>query len=172
MKKLIFLILASILIAGCRTTKPIYVPIHDSSSVETNQTITNNPTWTDPESAIYQFAFECDSAYNVILKRYNELNTGLNSKVEIKEVIVYREDKREKNRLLVDISVLVDSLEVQNRTIERLRTEITKLEVPVPVEVPVKYTPKWKNYAVIGFFILIVLIVLYLYVRFKLKILK
>ena len=111
------------------------VPIHDSTSVISTEAITDAPTWTDPESLLYQFAFECDSAYKVILKKYNELNTGLNSKVTISEKIIYREDKSQANQLIVDISVLVDSIEVQNRTIERLRNENTHIEIPYPGEV-------------------------------------
>ena len=145
MKKLLFLI--PLVFFGCKAPKPIYVPIHDSTSVEATETITEHPTWTIPDSAYWRLAFECDSNFNVLLKQFDELNTGIGSNIQIKEVPVYREDKTKINQLQVDISVIIDSLEVQNRTIEKLRNEKKVVQVPYPVPGPeVKYIPqrfKW-----------------------------
>jgi hypothetical protein len=168
MKRLfVLLIMVLSILSGCRGPQVISVPLHDSTSVIATEAITDNPTWTDPESILYQFAFECDSAYNVILKKYNELNTGLKNDVKISEKIVYREDKSKVNRLTVDISVLVDSLQVQNRTIERLKNEKHYVEKLIPVDKPVPFTPKWKNVCMVGFFILLLINALLIYLRIK-----
>jgi len=157
---------------GCKGTEIITVPLHDSTSITETEIITEDPTWTDPESLLYRFAFECDSAYNVILKKYNELNTGIRNTVEIKEVVRYRADNTKVTRLELDISVLVDSIEVQNRTISRLRKEISTQDIAVPVNVPVKYIPKYHKFTAWGFPGLIILIALVIYLKFKTKLFR
>ena len=168
MKNILILVIIGIILSACKGTEPIYIPTHDSTSVISTETVEDSPTWTDPESILLRFAFECDSNYNVLLRNYNELNSGLRNKVQIQEVIKYREDKTAVQRLEVDISVLVDSLEIQNRTIERLRNEKTYIEVPYPVETPVKFIPKlykWSFGVLLG---LVVICITYLILRFKL----
>ena len=174
MKQIIFLFIGIIIILmiGCKGPQVVTVPLHDSASVTDSEVITENPTWTDPESLLYRFAFECDSAYNVILKKYNEINTGIRNTVEIKEVVRYRADNTKVTRLELDISVLVDSIEVQNRTISRLRKEISTQDIAVPVNVPVKYIPKYHKFTAWGFPGLIILIALVIYLKFKTKLFR
>ena len=167
MKKLIFLLII-VSIIGCKSTEPIHVPVHDSTSVENSELITDNSTWTDPDSLLYRFAFECDSAYNVILKQFNELNSGLGGKAEIKEKIIYREDGTKVQRLEVNISILVDSLEVQNRTIERLKKSVKIQQVPYPVPGPeVRYIPKYHKITALAAPLMLLLILFALYRRIK-----
>jgi len=167
MKKLLFLI--PIILIGCKVKQPIYVPIHDSTSVESTETITDYPTWTIPDSAYWRLAFECDSNFNVLLKEYNSLNSGIGEKIQIKEIMVYREDKTKVNQLQVDISVIIDSLEVQNRTIEKLRNEKQVVQVPYAVPGPeVKIIPaRFKVYRNI-LFLLILAGLGYVVIKYKL----
>lgn len=132
MKKLLFLL--PLILIGCKAKQVTQVPIHDSTIVEKVIEETYYPTWTIPDSAYWQLAFECDSQYSVLLKDYNALNSGIKSKIEIKEVPVYRENKTKVTQLQVNISALVDTIEIQNKTIRELRSR--KQIVQVPVEVP------------------------------------
>lgn len=157
---------------ACKGPQIVTVPIHDSTAIHESETITDTPTWTDPESLLYQFAFECDSAYNVILKKYNELNTGVESEIEIKETIIYRGDGTKINRLEFDISVYVDSVEIQNRTIERLRKELFSQDVPIPVNVPVKFIPKYHKFTAWAFPGFVILLLATVYLKFKTKLLR
>lgn len=167
MKNLIFLLIV-VSIIGCKSTEPIYVPVHDSTTSELIERITEDPTWTDPESLLYQFAFECDSNYNVLLKRLNEVNSGLEASIQVKEKIIYRSDNTKVNRLLVDVSVLVDSLEVQNRTIERLKKSVKIQQVPYPVPGPeVRYIPKYHKITALAAPLMLLLILFALYRRIK-----
>jgi len=157
MKKLILLVSLTVLaiaffiflslLVSCRAPKPIYVPIHDSTAVEATETITDYPTWTIPDSAYWALAFECDSNYNVLLKQFDAMNTGLRESVRIEKQIEYREDKTRVKKLQVNISVYSDSIQSMNRTIEKLRKEKKIVEVPVEVPGPeVKFIPqrfKW-----------------------------
>ena len=171
--RFLFIGIIAILMIQCKGPQTLTVPVHDSTTIETSERITDEPTWTDPESLLYQFAFECDEAYNVILKQYNELNSGLEGAVEIKEVLIYREDKSKVNRLLVNISVLVDSLEVQNRTITKLRKEKRVQQVPYPVPGPeVRYIPKYHRITAWVLPVLLLLIGLLIYLRIKKKLFR
>ena len=167
MKKLIFPLTVILILSACRGPKIITVPTHDSTTVEHTQTITDTPTWTNPESLLYRFAFLCDSNYNVLLKDYNELNTGIENKVQIKEVIRYRPDNTAVKYLEVDISILIDSIEVQNRTIHELRSRDVKLEIPYPVEVPVKFVPKYHKFTAWAFPGLVLLLISGIYLKIR-----
>ena len=163
MKQIIILFtgIMSILMINCKGPEIITVPVHDSTFIESSETITDNPTWTDPDSLLLRFAFECDSAYNVILKQLSEANSGISSKVEIRKVPVYYEDGRKVTRLQLDISAYVDSLEMKNRTIERLKNENRVQQVPYPVPGPeVKYIPKYHKFTAWAFPIENLLIIL------------
>ena len=170
--KFLFIGIISILLINCKGPEIITVPLHDSTFVETTETITDTPTYTEPESLLYQFAVECDENYRAILKQLNEANSGIKTEIEIKETIVYREDGTKVNRLEFDISVYIDSIQVQNRTIERLRKVISSQDVPVPVEIPVKYVPKYHKFTAWAFPVLIILIFLYIYMKLKTSVLK
>lgn len=179
MKKLLFLI--PLILIGCKTQQPIYVPVHDSTSVETTETITEYPTWTIPDSAYWQLAFECDSNYNVLLKQYESLNSGIKSKIEIKEVpdmSGYGASETSadniKNffkakQLQVNISAFIDSLEIQNRTIEKLRNEKRTIEVPIEVPGPeVVRNSAFAKFCIRFFFIVLVAGLVYVIVKYKL----
>lgn len=167
-RKLIVIFIALIFLMGCKTSEPIYVPIHDSTEIELSELITDTSTWTDPDSLLYWFRLRCDSNYNVLLESYNSLNTGIKSKVEIKEVIKWKTDKTKVKQLEVNISMYVDSLEVQNRTIERLRKEKTITNVPYPVPGPeVRYTSKFAKICIYGFISCVILLIAWLYFKFK-----
>ncbi len=170
--KFLFIVIISILLINCKGPEIITVPLHDSSSVEITEKTTDNSTWTEPESLLYQFAVECDENYRAILKQLNEANSGIKTEIEIKETIVYQEDGTKVNRLEFDISVYIDSIQVQNRTIERLRKVISSQDVPVPVEIPVKYVPKYHKFTAWAFPVLIILIILYIYMKLKTSFLK
>ena len=145
MKKLILLLIA-VSIIGCKGTEIVTVPITDSTTIETSETITDEPTWTDPQELLMWFAIECDSNYQALLKDFNSINSGLESNIEIKEVIRWKEDGTKVKQLQINIAALVDSLEVQNRTIKQLRNEKHFQEVPYPVETEVEVIPgrfKW-----------------------------
>ncbi len=172
MKKLIFALFAILILSHCKGPEIITVPLHDSSSIETTQTITDTPTWTDPESLLYQFAVECDENYRAVLKQLNEANSGIETEVIIRDTVIYLEDGTKVNRLLFDISVYIESIEVQNRTIEKLRYELSHQDIPVPVEVPVKFTPKYHKFTAWAFPVLVILVLLVLYLKFKTKLLR
>ena len=82
MKKLILIGCFVGLLVGCKTTQT--VPIHDSTVVENTETVTEDPTWTVPAEAYWNMLFECDSNYEVLLRDYEALNSGLKETVEIK----------------------------------------------------------------------------------------
>ena len=173
MRTLIILTIIFISIGiSCKGPEIITVPLHDSSTIETSEKITEDPTWTDPESLLYQFAVECDENYRAILKQFNEINTGIEAEIVIKDSIIYREDGTKINRLLIDMSIYVDSIEVQNRTIEKLRYELSHQDIPVPVEVPVKYTSKYHKFTAWGFPVLVILVLLVVYLTIKRKLLR
>ena len=107
------------LFAGLIGCKPMQtIPIHDSTVTDNSVTVTQDPTWTVPAEAYWNMVFECDSNYEVLLRDYEALNSGIKETIKIKEIIEYREDKTAIKRLSVNISALVDSIEVQNKTIE------------------------------------------------------
>ncbi len=157
---------------SCKGPEIITVPLHDSSTIETSEKITEDPTWTEPESLLYQFAVECDENYRAILKQFNEINTGIEAEIVIKDSIIYREDGTKINRLLIDMSIYVDSIEVQNRTIEKLRYELSHQDIPVPVEVPVKYTSKLAKICMVFSLVAVLLIIFVIVYKIKVGSLK
>jgi len=167
MKKLILIGCLVGLLVGCKTTQT--VPIHDSTVVENTETVTEDPTWTVPAEAYWSMLFECDSSYNVLLRDYEALNTGLKETVEIKEVIKYREDNTKVKQLSVNISALIDSLEIQNKTIEKLRSEKKVIEVPIEVPGPeVVRNSGFAHFAIWFFWIVLIAGVGFVVVKYKL----
>jgi len=166
MKKYTFLLIA-ILIAGCKTTQQ--VPIQSTTEIKDTVIITEDPVWTVPMEVYWKMLFECDSNYEVLLRDYESLNTGLHDAVEIREVIKWREDNTRVKQLSVNISALIDSIEMQNTTIERLRRERVKVEVPVKVPGPeVIKNSHFANFTIWFFWIAVIAGVCYVIVRFKL----
>lgn len=170
MKKLVFLLIPFIVACNpCkRLAKRCDMPGLSDTTIVSDTTIeTDYSTWTEPDSSWIYFALECDSAYNVILKEYNELNSGIESKVEVREV--FREDKTKIQRLEFNITALVDSLEIQNKTIQKLRSEKRVIQVPYPVEQTYYRSRPFWIYTGLGFFALILLGIVILWMKFKTK---
>ena len=172
MKNLILALFAILILSHCKGPEIITVPLHDSSSVEITETTTDNSTWTDPESLLYQFAVECDENYRAVLKQLNEANSGIQTQVEIRDTTIYLEDGTKVNRLLFDISVLIDSMKMKDLTILRLREELSHQDIPVPVEIEVVRNSKYHKFTGWAFPVLVILVLLVLYLRFKTKLLR
>lgn len=175
MKIYIFILIAAMAMScnPCkRLTKRCGLPAaSDSTTITTSESTSVSSTWTEADSSYYFFALECDSAYNVILKKFQELNTGLRANVQVKEVIRYREDRSRIQGLEISLTALVDSLEVQNRTIEKLRSERRVIKEPYPVEVVKFKTRPLFIYGSIGFLVLVLMGLTVLWLKFKTKIL-
>jgi len=183
MKKLLFLI--PLILIGCKAQQPISVPLHDSTSISSTETITEDPTWTVPAEAYWKMVFECDSNLNVLLVDYEAAVSGMEENIRIeREKSIKAKNEQDgtqsnlakqqdhNRRLIVDISVYVDSIEIQNKTIEKLRKEISTFEIPLPVNVPVKYVPKYHKFTAWAFPVLLILVGLCVYLSIRLKLLK
>jgi len=164
---ILVMLFAGLILSGCKPTQQI--PIHDSTSVSSSETVTQDPTWTVSAEAYWNMVFECDSNYEVLLRDYEALNSGIKETIKIKEIIEYREDNTAVKRLSVNISALVDSIEVQNKTIEKLRSEKKVIEVPYPVPGPdvVRNSP-FAKFCIKFFFIALIAGVVFVVIKFKL----
>jgi len=168
MKNLAFFTLI-VLIAGCnpcrRLTRLCPPQIHDSITYV--ETITDDPNYTIPDSLYYRLEFECDSNFEVILRALDEHNTGINTRVEIKEIRVPVKDKAGQQRLFVVITAQTDSIETLNRTIEKLRNNVRTVTVEKEV---LKYkTRPFFTWWFVGSVLTVILIVVYLVLRAKNK---
>lgn len=174
MKKLLFLI-PIILIASCNPCKRlqrICPPVVKDSVVYT-ETIAENPYYTIPDSAFWSMVFRCDSNYNVVLQDYEELSSGINSQVTIREVPV--KDVKVEKYLKVLITASTDSIKTLNKTIEKLRNEKSTTTITKEIPVPVKYVPKFYKWLLVIFIFEIVLLAGYAYLKirgFKIPFLK
>jgi len=171
MRKIVLLLIIIILFAGCHPCKRLMkrCPPQIKDSLIYIETITEDPAYTIPDSVFWSFVIECDSNYQAILKRYNESNTGMNTEVEIKEIVKYVKDNKQINQLIIDLSAYTDSIEVKNKLIEKLRAEKTTVFVPEPY--PEKYTPRWIKWIVIIFFVENALLIFLIVRKFKNKLL-
>ena len=161
---LISLIFFSISCKPCeRLHKKCPPKIHDSLIII--ETITDDPNYTIPDSLFWQFVLECDSNYNVILRAFNEVNTGINTQVKFKDTIVYIEDKAAKKQLIISLKAQTDSIETLNRTIEKMRNQVMKIYIDKEVEV--YKSRKFFIYGTIGFLCCIIALLVYIVVRFK-----
>ena len=164
MKKLIPVFI--LFFVGCKTPDPIV--LHDSTSVGEQTSTEDTYTYTEVDSLLYSFLFECDSNYNVLMKEYENLNTGIREVVTVKEVPKYYEDKTRVNRLRVDITVLVDSIAILNRTVEKLKNTQRIINVPVPGPTKfVKENTQFAKFCVKFFFIVIFVGIVYIVYRLK-----
>lgn len=162
-------IIVMALVCSCspcqRLTKKCPPKIHDSLVYV--ETITDDPNYTIPDSLYYRLEFECDSNFEVILKALDEHNTGINTRVEIKEIRVPVKDKAGQQRLYVVITAQTDSIETLNRTIEKLRDNVRTVTVEKEV---LKYkTRPFFTWWFIGSVLTVILIILYLVLRAKNK---
>jgi len=178
MKKYIFLIIA-VLLAGCKTIQQ--VPIQSTTEIKDTVTITEDPVWTIPSEAYWQMVFECDSNLNVVLADYESDIYGMNEKVRIEREKAAKEkegrdqtekqlakEKKRNRRMMVYISARVDSNEIKNTTIERLRKELRDKEVPVEVPGPeVVKNSHFANFTIWFFWIAVIVGVCYVAVKFK-----
>jgi hypothetical protein len=168
MKKLILLLLAFVIIS-CDPCKRLArkCPPQVKDSVIYKETLKEDPNYTIPDSLYWQLEFECDSNYQVLLRDFEESNTGFDTEVKIKEVVRWKEDTRKVHRLTVNLSVLSDSIKTMNRTIEKLRNQQRTIVRTVREEVPVKHTPRWMWWVFIIFIIENFLIAGYIYIKTK-----
>ena len=169
MKKYLFIIICLAILSACnpckRLTRLCPPKIHDSLIyIETIETDTN---YTIPDSVYWQFVLECYSNYNVILKAFNETNTGIDTKIIIRDSIVYIKDKQAQKRFILTISAYTDSIASLNRTIAKLRSEVKTVTVKVPE--PYSKTPRWIKIIVAIFFIENLLIIFLVVRKFKNK---
>lgn len=165
MKKLIPIILIP-LFFGCKTIQE--VPLHDSTSTETHTQVTDVLTSAQVDSLIYSFLFECDSAYNVLLKEFEGVNSGLKEKVTVKEVPIYLEDGKVIRGLKVDLSVFGDSINHLNRIISQRKDSIVYIEKEVPVEVVKTDNSGFAKFCIRFFFVIIVAGLIFVVIKFKL----
>ena len=117
-----YILLLTILLAGCNPCKRLIKKCPPSDSVSYVEIIKEDPSFTIPDSVHYRLLFECDSNFNVLLKDFEETNTGVRTEVVIREVpkII---DRVKYVQLEVDLSVYTDSIGTLNRTIEKLRNQ-------------------------------------------------
>lgn len=151
---------------GCKTTQQI--PIHDSTTVEQTETVEDTYTYTEVDSILYSFLFECDSNYQVLLKEYESVNTGIKDKVEIKEVIRWRTDNTKVTQLSVNIQGLIDSIAIRDRTIERLKNRVEIREIPVEVVKEVTKNSPFAKFCIKFFFVALIAGIVYVIIKFKL----
>jgi len=177
MKKII--IILAIVLSGCKASEPIYIPIHDSTSDVSTETVTEDPTWTVPAEAYWRMIFECDSNRNVILSDYESKVYGMREAIKIEREKAEEEqgelqgklakEKDYNRRLMVNISALVDSNEIKNTLIEKERNKKSIVEKPYPVPGPdvVRNSP-FAKFSIKFFFIVLIAGVVFVVIKFKL----
>jgi hypothetical protein len=166
MKKLTIILIA-VLLVGCSPCERLQrkCPPVIKDSISYIETMAEDPNYTIPDSVYWQLEFECDSNYEVLLRDFEEFNTGLETIVEIKEVVRWKEDKSKVSRLIVNIGVFTDSIASLNKTIEKLKnTTIT-----VEKEVLVNHIPKIAWFAIIFSACVLIYVGVKVYLRVKLK---
>lgn len=173
MKHILITLLCVMLIGitNCDTCKRLAkrCPPVIKDSISYVETVTDNPNYTIPDSLFWQMSFECDSAYNVILEDFNEINSGLNTDVKVKEVVRTVVDKKTVNTLTLYLKVSSDSIQTLNRTIEKLKNTVKT--VTIEKEVPVYKCRKFFIYCTIALFVIIVLTLGWTFLKYKAKIL-
>jgi hypothetical protein len=143
-------------------------PVKDS--IVYTETVTEDPNYTIPDSVYWELKFYCDSSYNVLLYEFNELNSGLITDVTVKEVIRTVLDKKSINTLTLYLNVKSDSIQTLNKTIEKLKSSVKTITVEKEV---IKFkTRPFFIYCTIGLFVLIVLTIGWVYLKFKTKFFK
>ena len=165
MKNLLLGLLLIGLFSSCNPCKRLALKCKVENTIEYIETVVDNPSYTIPDSLYWQLEFECDSNYDVIMRSFEESNTGIETTVEIREVTRWREDKTKINRLTVNLTAITDSIASLNRTIEKLKDNTTT--VTVEKEVPVKFTPRWAWISLIVNIVIALLIAFYVYMKVK-----
>jgi len=180
MKKLILIGCLVGLLVGCKTTQT--VPIHDSTVVENTETVTEDPTWTVPAEAYWNMLFECDSNRNVILSDYESMVYGMREDIKIEREKAQQEKdarshaekllakEKDYNRgLIVNISAFVDSNEIKNTIIEKLKNEKKVIEIPIEVPGPeVVRNSGFAHFAIWFFWIVLIAGVGFVVIKYKL----
>ncbi len=138
-------------------------------SVVYTETVTDNPNYTIPDSVYWTLQFECDSNYNVLLQDFNEVNSGLITDVKVKEVVKTVVDKKAINTLTLYLKVKSDSIQSLNKTIEKLKSTV-KTVVVEKIVIKNK-VPKWCWYLLIANIVIVIVIVGWIYLKNKAKIL-
>ena len=166
MMGIIFIIIITLaLLCSCSPCERLVkrCPVKDSISYV--ETVTDDPSYTIPDSLYYRLVFECDSNYNVLLMEFDEHNTGISTETIIKEIRIPYEDKTGKQRLVVEISAQTDSIKTLNRTIEKLRNDVRTVTVEKIVEVPVKKLGRFAKVCI--WYSIISWIMVLLYIAYK-----
>ena len=81
-----------ILLSACHPCARLAKKCPTSDSLVYIETIKENPSYTIPDSVYWQLEFECDSNYEVIMRSFEETNTGIETVVQIKKVFIQNPD--------------------------------------------------------------------------------
>ena len=167
-----YIVLVGIILIGmsCNPCKRLTKKCNVENTIEYIETVVDNPSYTIPDSIYWQLEFECDSNYDVIMRSFEEANTGLETTVEIKEVTRWREDKTKVNRLTVNLTAVTDSITSLNRTIEKLKND--KTTVTVEKEVEVTRNSKFARICIIFSLCAVILFAVWVYLKVKAGALK
>ena len=165
--KTLFILIPIVLIASCKPCERLQrkCPPMVKDSLIYRETVKEDPYYTIPDSAYWDMVFQCDSNYNVVLRDYNELNSGIKGTVIIREVPV--KDLKTEKQLRVKITAVTDSVEILNKTIEKLRSEKNTITITKEVQVPVKHVPKFYKWLLVLFIVEVVLLAGYVYLKIK-----
>ena len=159
---------AIVILISCDPCRRLAEKCHTSDSVEYIETIVQDPAYTIPDSLYWALEFWCDSTNKAIMRSFEEQNTGLEAKIEYKYVTRWVENpanpemKQQLQLLMVDLTVISDSVKTLNSTITRLRREKTTVELPV--EKPINRFTFW---CTILFFLSIIAFFLWLWIKTK-----
>jgi hypothetical protein len=157
-------------ITNCDPCKRLNKLCPAKDSVNYIETVTQDTNYTIPDSLFWRMSFECDSAYNVLLKDFTEINSGLTTDVKIKEVVRTVVDKKSINILTLYLRVSSDSIQTLNKTIEKLKNTVKT--VTIEKEVPVYKCRKFFIYCTITLFVVVILFAGWNFLKYKAKILS
>ena len=168
--KLVYLVVLVLVFTACSPCKRLQRKCPVKDSITYIETVVDNPSYTIPDSLYWQLEFECDSNYEVIMRSFEELNTGIGTTVEVKEVTRWREDKTKVNRLTVNLTAVTDSIASLNRTIEKLKNRTTT--VTVEKKVDVVRNSKFARVCIIFSLCAVILFAVWVYFKIKSGVLK
>lgn len=165
MNKILFLV--PFILVSCKPCERLAkkCPPQIKDSIIYTETIKEDTAYTIPDSVYWNFVFECDSNYNVLLRDYETINTGIHSEVIIKEVPVT--NQKVTKRLSLRINAQTDSIETLNRTITKLKSEQKTIIKEIEVKVPEKYVPRVYKWSLLFSIFVILIIILYIYLKIK-----
>ena len=132
----------------------------------TETTIEDLFTYTEPDSSVWDLYFKCDSDFQVLLMEFDHVNSGIETEIKYVPQIRYIEDGSKISLMKFSLSVYVDSLAMRDRTIATLKTRLESKSSVIQLP-PEKFIPRWvKILALIG--VIFILYIIYrLYKFFK-----